>query len=160
MDCCWVPCLTAFLVGCFATTKRSTFSDSWSTKITWMVYQWHFVGQWWSMVYQFPGLKYTFPVSGHHWRSTMARLGNHGNPPFLGRNNGGVTCPVRWQSTASILSKGSMQRGPLRPSKSMLSLRKSRIGDSPGDLRSFLDHLGSSQSASGYSYSTIMYNST
>ena len=88
------------------------------------------------------------------------RLGNHGNPPFLGRNNGGVTCPVRWQSTASILSKGSMQRGPLRPSKSMLSLRKSRIGDSPGDLRSFLDHLGSSQSASGYSYSTIMYNST
>lgn len=69
MDCCWLPCLTAFLVGCFATTKGSTFSDSWSSKITWMVYQWQFVGQWWSMVYH----------------------GRLGNPPFLVVETSGVS---------------------------------------------------------------------
>ena len=145
MDCCWVPCLTAFLVGCFATTKSSTFSDSWSSKITWMVYQWQFVGQWWSMVYH----------------------GRLGNPPFLVVETSGVSLarfdgnprPVPSCNSCTTSQRcancvalffllrlrgegidpqpGWKFRGPLRPSKSMLSLRKSRIGDSPGDLRSF-----------------------
>ena len=51
---------------------------------------------------------------------------------------------------------GPKFRGPLRPSKSMLSLRKSRIGDSPGDLRSFLDHLSKWDHVT-VQYSTFVY---